>query len=253
MATKKKKDKLPIQYILIALLVAAAFLIGSLWTKVQQLEKGSTNASANTVNNQQGQGQAAQAPQPPDQQAGDVESVSDKDWVKGDRKSRIALIEYSDFQCPFCQRFHPTAQQIVDEYEGQVMWVYRHFPLDAIHPQARGAAEFAECAGKVGGNEGFWSMADKIFEEASTLEKDELVTLVGKAGLAVDDIQACLDSEEIANLVEEDYQSGQKAGVRGTPGNILLDTKTGETKLIPGALPFESMKQAIDDMLQKTE
>jgi protein-disulfide isomerase len=92
-----------------------------------------------------------------------VDPISEKDHVRGDRDAQIVLIEYSDFQCPFCSRFHPTAQQVVEEFNGQVMWVYRHFPLDSIHPVARKAAEASECVAELGGNDAFWNFVDTIF------------------------------------------------------------------------------------------
>lgn len=230
--------------IFVVLLVVAAFTIGSLWTKVQQLEKRGGQKVADTKADQ-----PTTLPQLPEEPVGDVDPVTDDDWIKGDRKAPIALIEYSDIQCPFCKRFHETAQQIVDEYDGKVMWVYRHFPLDAIHPQARPAAEAVECAGKIGGNDDFWSLTDILFEKASTLAEDEILTLASEVNLDKDKIKQCLDADETKQNVEDDYQSGSKAGVSGTPGNILLDTNSGKTRLIPGALPFESMKQAVDDML----
>lgn len=252
MTEKKSKTESPFSLsgnltsvIFVILLVIAAFIIGNLWTRVQQLEKGGGQKVADTK-----AGQPTIPPQAPEEvQVGDVDPAADDDWVKGDRKARIALIEYSDLQCPFCKRFHPTAQQVVDEYGGKVMWVYRHFPLDAIHPQARSAAEAIECAGKIGGNDGFWALTDAIFEKATTFAEDEILKLASEVNLDKGKIKQCLDVGETKQLVEDDYQSGTKAGVRGTPGNILLDSKTGKKQLIPGALPFEQMKQAIDQML----
>ena len=190
---------------------------------------------------------------PPEPVAGPIEPLKDSDHVRGDRKARILLFEYSDLECPFCKRFHPTAQQVVDTYKGQVAWVYRHFPLDQIHSKADKEAEAIECANALGGQVAFWKLTDKLFEVTPSnngLNLDDLPKLAGEVGLNQSAFKTCLDSGKYAAHVEEDYQGGIKAGITGTPGNILLDTKTNKTKLIPGAVPFDQFKTAIDDLLR---
>ena len=133
------------------------------------------------------------------------------------------------------------------------MWVYRHFPLDQIHPKADKEAEATECAYKLAGNEGFWKMTNKIFEVTPSNNGLDLATLpdlANEIGINKVSFKSCLDSGEMAAHVEDDFQSGIKAGVTGTPGNILFDTKTGEIRIIPGAVPFDQMKQAIDELLK---
>lgn len=95
--------------------------------------------------------------------AGAFPKMKDSDHVKGDRSAKVAFIEYSDFQCPFCQRFHPTVQQITKEYARDVAYIYRHYPLDQIHPYARPAAVASECVAEIGGEEAFWKFADLAF------------------------------------------------------------------------------------------
>jgi len=244
--TKEKRRSMPLfsinTFIPILLItsVVLAFFVGTLWQKVRALESGATSKVAE--NNQ---------PQQP-QSAKDVIPVSENDHVRGDRNARIALIEYSDLECPFCKSFHPTAQQVVDEYDGQVMWIYRHFPLDQIHAKADKEAEAVECANELAGNDGFWALLDKIFEVTPSnngLVLDDLPKLAGEVGIDEGAFKECLDSGKYAQHVEDDYQGGIEAGITGTPGNILLDTKTGETILVPGALPFEQIKQSIDSLL----
>jgi len=244
--TKEKRKSIPflsINNLVPILLVASvilAFFVGTLWQKVQILESGKTSGS---VKNGQ--------PQQPST-AKDVKSVSEDDHVRGDRNARIALIEYSDLECPFCKKFHPTVQQVIDEYDGQVMWVYRHFPLDQLHTKADKEAEAVECANELAGNDGFWALLDRIFEVTPSnngLALDDLPKLAGEVGIDEGAFKECLDSGKYAQRVEDDYQGGIEAGITGTPGNILLDTKTGETILVPGALPFEQIKQSIDSLL----
>lgn len=182
-----------------------------------------------------------------------VDPLQERDHIRGERLARVLLIEYSDLECPFCKRFHPTAQKAVDEYKGEVAWVYRHFPLDQIHSKADKEAEAVECAAELGGEDGFWKLTGKIYEVTPSnngLNLDDLPKLAGEVGLDQAKFKTCLDSGKYASRVEEDYQSGIKAGVQGTPGNILLDTKTGKTVSIPGAVPFESLKSSIDSLLK---
>lgn len=184
--------------------------------------------------------------------AKDVEPLKASDHVRGDRNARILLIEYSDLECPFCKKFHPTAQQAIDEYQGKVAWVYRHFPLDAIHTKAGNEAEAVECANELGGNDGFWKLVDKIYEVTPSnngLNLDDLPKLAAEVGLDQNKFNTCLDSGKYKNHVQEDYQSGVKAGVTGTPGNILLDTQTKKTRVIKGAASFDVVKKEIDSLL----
>lgn len=86
----------------------------------------------------------------------------DKDWLRGDENAPISIIEFSDIDCPFCKRFHPTMKQVLEDYDGQVNWVYRHFPLPTLHPDAPRKAAAAECAGHIGGNNTFWAFVDSL-------------------------------------------------------------------------------------------
>ncbi|PIR97817.1 MAG: hypothetical protein COT89_02815 [Candidatus Colwellbacteria bacterium CG10_big_fil_rev_8_21_14_0_10_42_22] len=92
------------------------------------------------------------------------ESISPEDHIRGNVDAPITIIEYSDLECPFCQVVHPTIQSLVSE-NSDVSWVYRHLPLEAIHPSARPLAEGSECAAELGGNDAFWAFLDKVFEE----------------------------------------------------------------------------------------
>ena len=180
--------------------------------------------------------------------AGPVAPVTDQDHIRGDKNAAITLVEYSDFQCPFCSRFHPTLLQMMNEYKGKVRWVYRHFPLSSIHPDAQKAAEAAECASEQGK---FWEMADKMFEkQALGVDVAKLAGYAQEAGVKdIKKFNDCVSSGRMAPRVASDLASGEAAGVTGTPGSIVLGPN-GEKELIPGALPYESVKQILDSMLK---
>jgi protein-disulfide isomerase len=95
-----------------------------------------------------------------------LDPVTEKDHITGNPQADVVLIEYSDTECPFCKRFHETMIQVMAEYgaSGKVAWVYRHFPLDALHSKARHEAEATECATELGGNEKFWAYLNKLEE-----------------------------------------------------------------------------------------
>lgn len=177
-----------------------------------------------------------------------------RDHIYGNPDAPISLIEYSDFECPYCKRFHPTAQKIVTAYGGKVNWVYRHFPLSFHNPGAEKEAEASECAAKLGGNDAFWRYADLIYTRTRSNGKGfpvgNLVPLAGEIGLDEARFKTCLDSGRMAARVAEDFAEGSRIGIDGTPGNILLNNKTGEARLRPGARPFEAFKKEIDQMLR---
>jgi len=197
----------------------------------------------------------AQARAPDQQAAKNIRPVSaERDHILGNPDAEISLVEYSDFECPFCKRFHATPKQIVEAFGGRVNWVYRHFPLDFHKPLAQKEAEAAECAAELGGNKVFWQYSDLIYERTRSNGKgfpmDGLVPLAMEIGLEEKPFQECLDSGRYAARVQEDYENGVRSGVSGTPGNILLHNKSGKAKVKSGAVPYEMLKAEIDRLLK---
>lgn len=228
------------------LLIVAAFFIGILYTKVQYLEKG---GKVDGVKNAANQGVTVA----PTQAVAEIPKINDQDHIKGDRNSRIALIEYSDLECPFCKRFHPTAQQAMDAYKGQLMWVYRQFPL-TFHQNAHKESEASECIASLGGNDAFWKYIDAIYERTTSngtgFALDKLAPLAAEVGVNQTKFSDCFDKGTMVKNVDDEISAGSQAGINGTPGNILLDTKTGKTVVIPGAVPFEQLKAGIESLLK---
>lgn len=237
---------------LVLILIVASFVIGSLYTKVKYLEKGAAVAGTTTTGTNQAAGVPAAAGAPQPQVAAKKPEVTNADWYKGNKNAKVVMVEYSDLECPFCIKFHPTMQQVMKEYGDKVKWVYRHYPL-SFHANAQKEAEAAECAGKLGGNESFWKYTDAIFARTSGngtgFALDKLAPLAKELGLNESSFKQCLDSGEMAQKVKDQMAKGTEEGVTGTPGTIIIDAK-GNTQLVPGALPFEQIKPMIDKALQ---
>jgi protein-disulfide isomerase len=176
--------------------------------------------------------------------------ITSKDHIRGNPDAPVKIVEYSDTECPFCKRFHPTMQQVMDEYggSGQVAWVYRHFPLDSLHKKARKEAEATECAAEQGGNDKFWSYLDRLMEVTPAndgLDPAELPKIAQYVGLDVTKFNECLSSGRFADKVEEDTQNAMATGGNGTPWSIVVG-KDGKKYPLSGAQPYASIKQLID-------
>lgn len=167
--------------------------------------------------------------------------IVEGDYIRGRKDAPITIVEFSDFQCPFCSRFHETLSQVMAEYPNDVNWVFRHFPLDKIHPYARQASEATECAGEQGK---FWEYNDGLFANQKSINPQYLNILANNIGLDAGQFQACLDEGKYSDKVENDFQIGKKNGITGTPGWFI------NGKLEKGALPYEQLKAMIDNMLK---
>ncbi len=191
---------------------------------------------------------APQAPEaaPP---AGDVKPVDAKvDHIRGNPKAKVSVIEYSDFECPFCSRNHPTMRQILETYGDDVNWVYRHYPLP-FHPNAQKAGEAVECAAELGGNDTFWEMTDMMMEKGVS-DPTQFVVYAKSVGLNEAKFTTCLNSGKHAQRVTDDMTGGSAAGVNGTPGNIILNNETEDSRNVSGAQPFSAFQAVIDEMLK---
>jgi protein-disulfide isomerase len=224
--------------------IAASFFLGSFWTRLGGFAAlQGTNVAGTGTGAVQPAGAQPSAPV-------DVKiELSKNDHVRGNREARIVLVEYSDFECPFCARFHPTAQQVLSEYGNEVMWVYRHFPLTSIHPSAQELALASECIFEQGGDDAFWNYADSVFSDGFDQYVGNYGELVSNLGLDVTTFNSCLESEKYADRVNSDASSGAAIGVNGTPGNFVVNLDTGEVRELRGAVPFDTVKQAIDGIL----
>ncbi len=149
------------------------------------------------------------------------------EWSRGNIDSKVVIMGYSDFQCPACRAYEPLVNQLYKEYGDRVLFVYRHFPLINIHPNADAAARAAEAAGRQGK---FWEMHDMLFENQSSWSKlvnaeSVFAGYAQKLGLALEDYESVMASDEVRQMVADDYARGLKAGVNSTPTFFLNGTK----------------------------
>jgi protein-disulfide isomerase len=178
---------------------------------------------------------------------------ADRDHIRGNPDAKISLIEYSDFECPFCKRFHDTPKKLLETHGDQVNWIYRHFPLSFHNPNAQKEAEASECVAEIGGPDKFWLFTDAIYDRTRSGGKgfaiDKLAPLVTELGLDGNAFQECLDSGRKAERVAEDLKEGASIGISGTPGSVLLNNETGEVRLIQGARGQSAFDIAIRQLL----
>ena len=181
----------------------------------------------------------------------DLLALKSDDHILGNPNADVLVIEYSDAECPFCKKFHETMVEIMEQYgkSGQVAWVYRHFPLDQLHPKARKEGEAMECANEQGGNEAFWKFSDKLFEVTPAnngLDASQLPIIAGQVGLDVAKFSECLASGKFAGRVDRDFVNGANIGVKGTPYSVVWNTKTGKQFPMNGAYPPENVRNILD-------
>jgi protein-disulfide isomerase len=198
----------------------------------------------------------AQAKQVAAATAGDLSKmtpVTAEDHIRGDINAPVKIVEYSDTECPFCNRFHTTMQNLIDESDGQVAWVYRHFPLDALHSKARKEAEATECAAAQGGNDMFWKYLDRLMAVTpmnNKLDPAELPKIAEYVGMDVEKFNECLSSGTYAQKVEDQAQNARAIGGTGTPWSIVVGPN-GKMLPLKGAQPVASIKQMIDLVSQE--
>jgi len=239
----EKKDSsrsnisVPISIIIAGLIIAGAVILN-----------GGTGKK-NTSTGQTAQVQALPSnPEPSSLPTGQPSTVqifeiTKDNHIRGDFNAPITLVEFSDFECPFCAKHYPTLKKIMNDYQDKVRLVYKHFPL-SFHPNGQKAAEASECADEQGK---FWEYHDKLFENLATsgYSLANFKQWAKDLRLNSGKFNECLDSGKFAQKVQADFQEGSQKGVTGTPATFV------NGQLISGALPYASFKQVIDSILNK--
>lgn len=230
---------------LMVVVIGMAFVVGVLWQKVNSLQGGTGN-NTNPTAALPAQPQAPQTGLLPEDQAALLDGVTEQDHVLGSRDAEVFLIEYSDFSCGYCARFHDTAKQAVEDYDGRVAWVFRHFPF--LSPASTEAALASECVAELGGDTAFWSFANSVFGDNHPEGLSDISGLALATGVNRAQYETCVTEQRHQAKVDEQYQSGSTAGVSGTPGNFVMNSK-GQVWMLPGAVPYESLVETIEEAL----
>lgn len=179
------------------------------------------------------------------------------DFIYGKPDAVISIIEYSDFECPYCKQFSPVPIEVANQMASQVNVVWRDFPLPFHEPMASKKAAAAICVGQQKGNDAFWKFNEGIFNSTLTngqgLPKlnniDPLQALAKEQGVDIEQFNSCVNSEAVQKRINADIEDGRNAGISGTPGVILVNHKSGAFTVLAGAVSTEALKQEVKNLL----
>jgi len=227
---KENKDYLlPASIVIAALLIAGAWIYTAGLKNIEQKKSGQAPQAGETAPNIE-----------------NVIPISNDDHIRGDKNAPIQIVEFSDMECPYCKNFHQTMLKIMEEYgeNDQVAWVYRHFPLEQLHPLAQKAAEASECAAKIGGNDIFWEYLDQYMALSSSeenLTSNKFTKIAENVGLNKTQFENCLNSGEFKEKINGYAQDAMNSGAQGTPYSVIIG-KNNKKYEINGALPIDDFK-----------
>lgn len=226
-----------LNFLALSILVSAILISGSiLYSNSNQKTANSDKILENT--------KTAQIAQPPTLNQNDVLNINQNDVILGNPEAPVTLIEYSDYQCPFCQKFFKETEPLIRKNyieTGKVKMVYRDFPLPG-HPYAEPAAEAANCAKDQGK---FWAYHDAIFQKQNELPTLDYLKLANELGLDTNQFKKCLGDQKYKDKIKKDYEGGASIGVNGTPTFFI------NGKQIIGAQPYSVFEKAIEEALSQ--
>lgn len=159
----------------------------------------------------------------------------------GNPAAKLVIVEFGDFECPFCRRAFPIMRSLAQKYKDEVSFIYRDFPLGDVHPLAQLAAQGGYCADKQGK---FWAYHDNLFLNQDSLSRDYLLTAASQVGLNLGQFSVCLESEEAKKEVRDDFSAGLAAGVQGTPTWFINGERAA------GVIPEEVFGKIIEELIK---
>lgn len=172
--------------------------------------------------------------------------VTTDDQTLGPADAKVVVVEFADFQCPFCKQVEPTVRQLMSEYSDRVRFEFRDFPVSDAHPLAQIAAEAGGCAWKQAPNV-FWAFHDRVYQNQDALSRDNLVQWAVLAGANQSAFEACLNSGEFTQEVQQDFNDGVALGVRATPTFFFNGRR------VQGVIPEQLFRKVIDSLLETTK
>ncbi len=223
-------------------------------SKYAENVKQSLESQTGTLNGEQ-PAPDAQQPTPEPQTTGslsqdDIAKLTADTYVKGDKSAQILWIEYSDLECPFCKRLHDSGaiKNLETKYGSKLAFAFKHYPLP-FHPTAMPAAQAAECVGEAGGSAKYFAFVESIFVKGTPTQA-VIDAAVKEIGLNATTIKTCTDAGKFKSRVDAHMAEGSsKFGVNGTPGNVLINTKTGKYEVVSGAQPEANFDAAITRLM----
>lgn len=172
--------------------------------------------------------------------------IQENDFVYGKRNAQLTIVEYSDYECPFCARLHKSLKELVDSRPSDVNWVFRDFP---VHKEAWNTSYAATCIGKISGNDAFWDFSNIMFENQGSLDSKLYIETAKQFGITANQLESCMNSSETQKIVTDNFEEAQRAGARGTPYSILINTN-GQLSPLSGALPITTLNTVINQALE---
>lgn len=184
-----------------------------------------------------------------------VDGTPDDRHLYGNPSARFTLIEYSDFECPYCARFHDTPKTLVESSKGNLNWEFKHFPLSSHDPAATDLAIASECVAEELGNKAFWAFNMEAFKTTggNGAGVPDLPGLVETIGMSPDDLATCMAGESARKRVNDDMQEAATEGVTGTPSSYIIDNVTGDVEIISGAQPIENVVQKLRSLASRSK
>lgn len=176
--------------------------------------------------------------------------ASSSDHILGNPNAPVVIVEFADFQCPYCSLIYPTIKKIVADSGGQVAWVFRNFPLESIHPMARPAAEAAECIGGELGNDAYWKFMEDDFDNQKDLSDAWIVAEAAKLGANMAEFNQCVTKKTYDDRINTDLTEAIQNGGDGTPFTIVVP-KTGRAIPFSGALPYSQVSAIVATALTR--
>ncbi len=240
-----------------------AILLGSFVISIAILMQGGIIKVGGVTTNTQAPSQPAQVAQPTQPQApsGPVKVSVDEAPVLGNKEAKVTLIEFSDYECPFCKRHYDQVYpQLKKDYidSGKVKLVYRNYPLPFHDPMATYEAKAALCAREQGGDSTYFKIHDEIFKQTTSngngLTKDKVKQIAVSLGLNADVLSSCADGTKYDAKIKSDIADGSAAGVNGTPSFFVGKSDPSGTingTIIVGAQPYTAFQAAIDPLLKE--
>jgi protein-disulfide isomerase len=231
-----------------AALILGASILGGAYLLTMSIDRGSEQLAGLSESLKIAAKAPAAAPRPsapsapgrPDpQKVYDVEVGNSP--IRGSEDAKITIVEWADFQCPFCVRVNPTLEQITKEYGDKVRFAFKHLPL-SMHSKARAAHQASEAAHRQGK---FWEMHDRIFAKPKDLSPETYLRYAGEIGLDIDKYNSDLSSSSVRKVVDDDLAMARELGVTGTPSFFI------NGRFLSGAQPYGSFARVIDEELAK--